>query len=74
VVMSLRAAAVAGLSFLLALPGFASERAVGAEVKHRPDWIVAAVLVILLAIFGAVALAYLGAFQRKSPRSYGWWW
>jgi ammonia channel protein AmtB len=43
-------------------------------VKHRPDWVVAAAMIVLLLIFGGVALAYLGAFKRKDSRPYGWWW
>ena len=42
--------------------------------SSHPDWIVWAALGVLIFIFGIVAFVYLGGFDRKSYRSYGWWW
>lgn len=45
-----------------------------APLPHRPDWVIAVAAVVLMLIFGAVVCAYLGVFQRKSSKGYGWWW
>jgi hypothetical protein len=72
--MTLRRSIAAVIATLAPQPLFAQQAVdSGARARH-PEWVVWLALGILLMIFGFVAFLYLGGHQRKSSRSYGWWW